>query len=59
MKELLVALFSRDVNTFKAAGTELLTRCDKGSSTRPSREGTVGRSATTTDSEIFGEGVNL
>lgn len=27
MKELLTALFSEDVNDFKAAGTELLTRC--------------------------------
>lgn len=27
MKEILTALFSEDVNDFKAAGTELLTRC--------------------------------
>jgi hypothetical protein len=27
MKELLTALFSEDVNDFKAAGTDLLTRC--------------------------------
>lgn len=27
MKELLTVLFSKDVNDFKAAGTELLTRC--------------------------------
>ncbi|WP_454697846.1 hypothetical protein [Arthrobacter humicola] len=27
MKELLSALFSEDINDFKAAGTDLLTRC--------------------------------